>query len=249
MIVAALQCGQCRDTIFSRTRHDCRTCGCGALFVDGGFDYFRTRCKKGVPHTSLRLDIIVSREELHKDWNTGTDRFGKILEHELKEYSVLEDIPPDEEEIAAGIAEQTAKCVDKEIVGSLESSILASRVEKVRDALSKVQSQKSRDPAMLALGLLVGEISRWRHKAALAEEAVGCGGLCMATDALEGCCETYKLEMEAAVKQRDYLLEGCKKIASCGCQVIMGPCGECTVCTAQRYIDTMYHPTTTNGGG
>ena len=35
------RCRRCGDTIESKTRHDFVTCGCGAIFVDGGTDYFR----------------------------------------------------------------------------------------------------------------------------------------------------------------------------------------------------------------
>ena len=39
MIVNAIQCPRCGDTIYSRTRHDYRSCSCGSVSIDGGFDY------------------------------------------------------------------------------------------------------------------------------------------------------------------------------------------------------------------
>lgn len=36
-----LKCLQCNDRIFSDYRHDFKVCRCGAVFVDGGYDYFR----------------------------------------------------------------------------------------------------------------------------------------------------------------------------------------------------------------
>jgi hypothetical protein len=35
------RCRKCGDVVESLTRHDFRACRCGAIFVDGGQDYFR----------------------------------------------------------------------------------------------------------------------------------------------------------------------------------------------------------------
>ena len=35
------QCKKCNDIIESKYRHDFRSCGCGAISVDGGKDYIR----------------------------------------------------------------------------------------------------------------------------------------------------------------------------------------------------------------
>jgi hypothetical protein len=35
------RCRQCGDVIESKHRHDFVSCGCGAIFVDGGTDYLR----------------------------------------------------------------------------------------------------------------------------------------------------------------------------------------------------------------
>lgn len=36
-----LRCGACNDTVYSNSRHDWERCECGAVFIDGGFDYHR----------------------------------------------------------------------------------------------------------------------------------------------------------------------------------------------------------------
>lgn len=36
-----IQCNLCGDLIFSKHRHDYRTCKCGACAVDGGNSYFK----------------------------------------------------------------------------------------------------------------------------------------------------------------------------------------------------------------
>lgn len=37
----AARCKKCNDVIESKHRHDWVSCKCGAIFVDGGHDYFR----------------------------------------------------------------------------------------------------------------------------------------------------------------------------------------------------------------
>ena len=37
----AAQCAKCGDIIESKHRHDFVSCGCGAIFIDGGHEYFR----------------------------------------------------------------------------------------------------------------------------------------------------------------------------------------------------------------
>lgn len=37
----SVECGWCGDKIYSRHRHDYRTCSCGETMVDGGLDYLR----------------------------------------------------------------------------------------------------------------------------------------------------------------------------------------------------------------
>ncbi len=41
ILVNRAKCSRCGDIIESKYRHDFVTCSCGAIFVDGGFDYLR----------------------------------------------------------------------------------------------------------------------------------------------------------------------------------------------------------------
>lgn len=77
--VNTVTCPECRTEIYSRARHDFRTCGCRfTTFVDGGFDYFR--------HGGTNLDRLVccvryvnaTRTQLYADWNLGKNVFGII---------------------------------------------------------------------------------------------------------------------------------------------------------------------------
>jgi len=39
------QCKLCKNIIESKYRHDCVSCPCGEIFVDGGLDYLRSGAK------------------------------------------------------------------------------------------------------------------------------------------------------------------------------------------------------------
>lgn len=78
--VTAIRCNECGDTIFSRARHDWRTCSCGCTWIDGGFEYVRFGGKPSCE--PYKLDVYVLKKELYDDWNRGTDRYGLIKERE-----------------------------------------------------------------------------------------------------------------------------------------------------------------------
>lgn len=43
ILVNKIKCKKCGDVIESKSRHDFKSCICGAVSVDGGLDYIR-RC-------------------------------------------------------------------------------------------------------------------------------------------------------------------------------------------------------------
>jgi len=83
--VIALKCPNCGDIIYSRARHDFISCSCKSVSLDGGFDYirgaFNPKIIKEFPKT-FELEIESSREELYKDWNFQTNKFGIIKKHD-----------------------------------------------------------------------------------------------------------------------------------------------------------------------
>jgi hypothetical protein len=79
--VSAYICPTCKDTVYSRTRHDCRSCTCEEIYVDGGFDYNRIGFKN-IPPKFVMLEIDTTMEELFNDWNNYLDNFGIIKEVE-----------------------------------------------------------------------------------------------------------------------------------------------------------------------
>jgi hypothetical protein len=79
MKVNTVTCPVCNTTLFSRSRHDFRSCGCEfQTFVDGGFDYFRYGGKDLSQITRGEMEINATKQELYDDWNYSMDVFGKV---------------------------------------------------------------------------------------------------------------------------------------------------------------------------
>ena len=68
----AVKCVKCGDVIFSRTKRDYRVCSCGAVGVDGGFDYCRVAFDGEEP-PQLELEVEQGKDELYLDWSTAAD--------------------------------------------------------------------------------------------------------------------------------------------------------------------------------
>jgi hypothetical protein len=89
MTVYAIQCPSCHDTIYSRARHDCHPCSCGAVSIDGGLAYTRVLWDEkklggsGLPPID-RVVIGATPKQLWEDWNSGKDKFGWIKEAKIK---------------------------------------------------------------------------------------------------------------------------------------------------------------------
>lgn len=77
------QCKKCGDIIFSRSRHDYRTCKCGAIAVDGGMDYAR---RVGHPDNFIERSLYLPGEVVASmveavEWSrdAGRNEFGTAL--------------------------------------------------------------------------------------------------------------------------------------------------------------------------
>jgi hypothetical protein len=76
--VTTVTCPKCEVEIYSRARHDLRSCRCGT-FIDGGFDYLRYGGPDGFSAPKIRTRYVrATKLEIFRDWNTGEDRFGLI---------------------------------------------------------------------------------------------------------------------------------------------------------------------------
>ena len=77
MKIFAIQCLKCKDIIYSRARHDCRSCSCGTVVIDGGFDYMKVSGEKKSFEQKV-LNVKATKKELFDDWNKRKDKFGLI---------------------------------------------------------------------------------------------------------------------------------------------------------------------------
>lgn len=78
MIIKAIICGKCGDTIYSRTVYDFHNCSCGNCFIDGGFDHFRYGSTTLANATPIILDLDLTIPELYDDWNKHQNKYGLI---------------------------------------------------------------------------------------------------------------------------------------------------------------------------
>lgn len=78
--VSAIKCPRCKHIIYSRVRHDFRTCPCRSISIDGGFDYNRIVWIKVKKPVIFPLKINATKKQLYDDWINKTDKFGLIEE-------------------------------------------------------------------------------------------------------------------------------------------------------------------------
>ncbi len=79
MDVTAFQCPKCYDIVFSRARHDFRTCTCGNMHVDGGFNYHKIGAREDVAKIKKTMVYVdATRQDLYDDWNKSIDKYGLI---------------------------------------------------------------------------------------------------------------------------------------------------------------------------
>ena len=73
MKINCVQCKKCSDIIFSRARHDMHTCSCGAMAIDGGWDYMKV---SGLDFNCITINVNVSKNTLYDDWNGNVGNWG-----------------------------------------------------------------------------------------------------------------------------------------------------------------------------
>jgi len=77
--VKAIKCPKCGYTIFSRARHDYRSCSCKAASIDGEFDYVKINFPTDIEIPKIfELRIEQTPKELYDDWNSRREDFGLI---------------------------------------------------------------------------------------------------------------------------------------------------------------------------
>ncbi len=81
MNISAIQCPDCKQIIYSRARHDYRSCRCRSVAIDGGFDYLRiiNHASKTSPKI-IRIKVKATKKQLYEDWNSTTNQYGRVEE-------------------------------------------------------------------------------------------------------------------------------------------------------------------------
>lgn len=76
--VNAIVCKKCDNVLFSRHIHDFRECDCGAIAIDGGFDYLKI-CGNESDFDDVKISIDTTIDELYHDWDIHylDGKFGK----------------------------------------------------------------------------------------------------------------------------------------------------------------------------
>ena len=80
-----IRCPKCQDVIYSNSRHDWERCLCGAVFIDGGWDYTRGGYDSGLYGDDiLPVSRKVERRKLPFYYSDEPDR-ASVLLHNTKE--------------------------------------------------------------------------------------------------------------------------------------------------------------------
>ena len=95
MKVFGVYCYDCRNFIYSRSRHDYRACNCwskdkySGVAIDGGqSDYFKVSQGTNARIRFLRIEINESEDDLIKDWNKNINKLGKIYIKNINKYLI-----------------------------------------------------------------------------------------------------------------------------------------------------------------
>ena len=78
MKIKAIQCGSCRDTVYSRTENDYRECACGGVGTFGGQAYTKYSMRDDHPHEKIIINLDITGGQLYNDWKEETDFYGVI---------------------------------------------------------------------------------------------------------------------------------------------------------------------------
>lgn len=78
LFTSAVLCKKCGAILFSRAIHDYRTCPCGEVSIDGGFDYCKLSYKKEEDFMLFKIAFPknITKKLLHDDWNNNKNNHG-----------------------------------------------------------------------------------------------------------------------------------------------------------------------------
>jgi len=87
----------CGDIVFSRARHDYRTCSCNLVAIDGGRDYTKI-CGNANDFEIINLEVPLDNKVLYDSWNRGLKSIGILKNGKLKKGYVILNEPEDSEQ-------------------------------------------------------------------------------------------------------------------------------------------------------
>ena len=79
MLVKAVECGECKSIVFSRTEVDVRECTCGRVIVSGGLQYFTYETHPGTPSQVKKIEVGATPTILYNDWYSLADQYGLVV--------------------------------------------------------------------------------------------------------------------------------------------------------------------------
>lgn len=93
MKILLTKCPNCKQEIYSRANHDCKSCECGDTYVDGGhYDEedqtwvpSRTGAKDFGKVVGRVVELNVTYFDLYTDWNYSEGKYGIFTSNELNE--------------------------------------------------------------------------------------------------------------------------------------------------------------------
>ena len=86
MLVKAVECGECKSIVFSRTEADVRECTCGRVIVSGGLQYFTYETHPGTPSQIKKIEVRATPTMLYDDWHYLADQYGLVVPTDTEEH-------------------------------------------------------------------------------------------------------------------------------------------------------------------
>jgi hypothetical protein len=90
VLIKAVECGECKNIVYSRTDRDVRECSCGRVIVSGGLQYFNYDIAPETSYEVKKVKVEANPNILHEDWRSLRDKFGLICESVKKEQEHFE---------------------------------------------------------------------------------------------------------------------------------------------------------------
>jgi hypothetical protein len=92
LLIKAVECKNCGDTVYSRADEDFRKCSCGSIEVTGGYTHFKHFAIPGAKYEVKKININISLDRLYDDWYDMEDNFGLIKPNRSNNDTIQESL-------------------------------------------------------------------------------------------------------------------------------------------------------------